>query len=180
MPVLARLWLPALLALAACAQPPVNRTPGPLPVAESVDLDSYLGRWFEIARYEHNFEKDCVDVTAEYSLREDGLIRVINTCRKATDGRVEVAQARARIVDGSNNAKLKVSFFGPFWGDYWILDVADDYGWALVGEPEGRYLWILARTPSLPEDVLEARIGTLRGLGYNIDALYFTPQSAAE
>lgn len=171
--------LAAALLAAGCAKPPDNLAgDAPPPVEASVDLERYLGRWYEIARYPNGFEdEDCVGVTADYSRRDDGLIRVLNTCRKGgLDGEEDRAEGRARVIEGSNGAKLEVSFFGPFWGDYWILDVDDDYGWSLVGGPEGRYLWILSRTPTLPDDVLEARLQTLRDLGYDTDALFFTPQ----
>lgn len=170
----------AALALPACSQPPVNRDASvTLTSAPSVDLESYLGRWYEIARFPNRFEEDCVGVTADYSLRDDGLVRVVNTCRKdGFGGDIEIAEGRARVVEGSNNSRLKVSFFGPFWGDYWILDIAPDYGWAMVGEPEGRYLWLLSRKPVMPERVLAERLSALARLGYDIDALYYTPQMA--
>ena len=164
--------------LAACSQPPVNRdADGPPPTAESVELQSYLGLWYEIARFPNSFEEDCHAVTAEYGLRPDGMIAVTNTCREdSIDGEVEVANGRAKIVEGSGGAKLRVSFFGPFFSDYWVLDRAEDYGWSLVGEPEGRYLWILSRTPQIDDALLQDLLQRLRDMGYNTDALYFTPQ----
>ena len=166
----------------SCQKPPVNRDGGiPLTTVESVDIERYLGRWYEIARFPNNFEEGCEGVTAEYDLRPDGLISVINTCRKgATDGKAEVAKGRARVVDEVTNAKLEVSFFGPFWGDYWILYLAEDYSLSLVGEPSGRYLWILSRTPEISPEHRQAAIGTLNALGYNTEALYFTKQPPAE
>ena len=109
----------AALAISACSTPPVNRavTAPPLPTTAFVDVDQYLGKWYEIARFPNSFEEGCVAVTAEYARREDGLISVINRCRQETfDGEEKVARGRARIVDAQSNAKLKVSFFGPFWG----------------------------------------------------------------
>lgn len=182
MPVLRLLALAAAAgALGACSQPPVNReATEPPPTAESVDLQSYLGLWYEIARFPNEFEEDCQAVTAEYALRGDGLIGVTNTCRKdALDGEIETANGRAKIVEGSGGAKLKVSFFGPFFSDYWVLDRAEDYSWSLVGEPEGRYLWILSRTPQIDDALLQDLLGRLRAIGYNTDALYFTPQPDA-
>ena len=166
------------LTLVACASPPVNRDLStPLTTVEKVDVDRYLGKWYEIARFPNNFEKNCEGVTAEYARRDDGLIEVANTCREgAPDGKARVANGRARIVDETTNAKLEVSFFGPFWGDYWIIGLADDYSVSLVGEPSGRYLWILSRTPTLTEDVLANAIANLKDAGYNTDALYFTKQ----
>src|SRR5690606_17296363 len=101
---------------------PVGNSAIPEP-AKSVDLNRYLGRWYEIGRYEAKFQKDCEAVSADYSLNENGTIKVINTCRKnSVDGKLTTATGKAKIVEGSQNAKLKVSFFGPFYGDYWILD----------------------------------------------------------
>lgn len=169
------------LALAACEQPPVNRDASiPLEAVEAVDVDRYLGRWYEIARFPNRFEENCEGVTADYARREDGLISVVNTCREgAPDGPEKAANGRARIVDTISNAKLEVSFFGPFWGDYWIIDLAEDYSLAIVGEPEGRYLWILSRTPTIDDDVRAEALATLASLGYNIDALYFPAQPPA-
>jgi len=126
--------LGALVALGACAtlrQGPSGNARVPEP-AKAVELERYLGRWYELARYEQSFQKDCEAVTADYSLRADGLIRVVNTCREgAVDGPLKQAEARAKVVADSDNAKLKVSFFGPFYvGNYWVLDHAEDYSWA--------------------------------------------------
>lgn len=172
----------ALAALSACAKPPVNRDPSvPLTTVTQVDLDRYLGRWYEIARFPNSFEENCEGVTAEYARREDGLIAVTNTCRKGDrDGPAKVANGRARVVDTESGAKLEVSFFGPFWGDYWIIDLAEDYSLSLVGEPGGRYLWMLARTPEISEQTRSEAIATLKTLGYNTEVLYFTQQPPGE
>ena len=163
---------------AACATPPVNRdASAPLATAASVDLDRYLGRWYEIARLPNGFEKGCEGVTADYARREDGLIAVVNTCRDgAPDGPVKAAKGRARVVDAATNAKLEVSFFGPFWGDYWILWRAEDYSLSLVGEPGGRYLWILARTPEIDPAARDAALARLEAFGYDTSKLYFPAQ----
>ena len=175
------LILLALGAVAACSKPPVNRDSSvPLTTAAAVDLERYQGLWYEIARFPNSFEKNCEGVTAEYARREDGLISVVNTCRKgAVDGEAEKAKGRARVVDEQTNAKLEVSFFGPFWGDYWILYLADDYSLSLVGEPAGRYLWILSRTPTISEATREDALRRLEALGYDTSALYFTEQPPA-
>ena len=172
------LMFAAFFGLAACGGPPVNRDPAvPLETVASVDTDRYLGRWYEIARLPNSFEKNCEGVTVDYALRDDGLISVTNTCRKgAPDGEAKVANGRARIVDEATNAKLEVSFFGPFWGDYWVIGLADDYSLSLVGEPSGRYLWILSRTPMITDDVRDAALSDLKAMGYDRDALYFTMQ----
>lgn len=168
--------------LTACSGPPVNRDGSlPLQTVDYVDIDRYLGKWYEIARFPNRFEENCEAVTAEYARRDDGLISVTNICRKgAPDGEVEVAEGRARIVDEETNAKLEVSFFGPFWGDYWIIGLAEDYSLALVGEPSGRYLWILARTPEISEATRADTLNDLKAMGYNTDALYFPMQPPAE
>jgi apolipoprotein D and lipocalin family protein len=173
--------LAAALLLAACNQPPVNRDAAqPLSTAQSVDLQRYLGRWYEIARFPNEFEVDCVGVTATYTLNADGTIKVVNRCRKGKrDGAEEVAEGTATVVDTTTNAKLSVTFFWPFAGDYWVLDLADDYSWALVGEPSGRYLWILARTPEIPTGTRTQLIAKLAGMGYRTGALYWTPQPPA-
>ena len=170
--------LPLMVLSAACSSPPVNRDLSiPLTTVDYVDIERYQGRWYEVARFPNSFEKNCEGVTADYGRRDDGLISVVNTCRKgAPDGPAETAKGRARIVDEETNAKLEVSFFGPFWGDYWVIDLDADYSLALVGEPSGRYLWILSRTPEVEKPRLDAAIATLTAFGYNTDALYFTKQ----
>jgi apolipoprotein D and lipocalin family protein len=164
--------------LSACTPPPVNRTAtAPLQAVEAVDVERYMGLWFEIARFENSFEEGCVGVTAEYSLQPNGKVKVVNTCRKGVlEGPVETAEGEARIVNPPANSKLKVSFFGPFEGDYWIIGLAPDYSWALVGEPEGRYLWLLARTPRIPPALRDELTAKLAGLGYNIQALVWVTQ----
>jgi apolipoprotein D and lipocalin family protein len=164
-------------ALAACVNaPPVNRnSQPPLATVAAVDLDRYGGLWHEAARLPNGFERDCVAATATYGRLPDGLISVRNVCRKA-DGATSSVDGRAKIVDPATNAKLKVSFFGPFFvGDYWVIDLATDYSWAIVGEPRGRFLWVLTRaediTPVMKADLL-ARVAAR---GYRADALYWNP-----
>ena len=165
------------IALSACSvfgsRHPVGNPSVPEP-AKAVDIDRYLGRWYEIARYDQSFQKGCEAVTADYSLRADGSIDVINRCRKP-DGTFSQARGRAKVA-GQSGAKLKVSFFGPFYGDYWVLDRADDYGWSIVGEPSGRYLWILARDATPAEPVVQKLVGRARNLGYDTSLLLYTRQ----
>ena len=142
---------------------------------KSVDLRRYLGRWYEIARYEQSFQKGCEGVTADYALRPDGNIEVVNRCRKP-GGETSEARGRAKVVDTVTNAKLKVSFFGPFYGDYWVLDHADDYTWSIVGEPSGRYLWILSREAVPAEAEVKQLIDHARDLGYDTSMLLRTEQ----
>jgi apolipoprotein D and lipocalin family protein len=176
--------LPTLLLVGAagflvgCAtgRPSGNRAvPQP---AKPVDLSRYLGRWYEMARYDAGFERDCEAATADYALRPDGLVSVTNSCREgAPDGPVRSITGRARIVPDSGNAKLKVSFFGPFFvGNYWVMDHADDYGWTIVGEPTGKYLWVLTRDPTPDQASKDALVGRVAALGYNTGMLRFTRQ----
>ena len=124
-----------------------------------------------------SFERGCEAATADYTRRPDGLIRVVNACRVGTpDGRTRSITGRARPVEGSGGAKLKVSFFGPFYGDYWVLDHADDYTWSIVGEPSGKYLWILHRDPTPPESAVADLIAKAGALGYDTTMLRMTKQ----
>jgi apolipoprotein D and lipocalin family protein len=165
----------AALLMGACASQPVYRQADPPLVAvPAVDIDRYLGRWYEIARYPNSFQKECEAVTATYTKREDGLIKVVNACGAVEGSRPREAVGRAKVVDPQSNAKLKVSFFGPFWGDYWIIDLKDDYSRAIVGEPSGGYLWVLARDPAITEEERADIIATLDRLGYPAEPLHFT------
>jgi apolipoprotein D and lipocalin family protein len=165
----------ALGLLAACASLTGGKSGNaqvPEP-ARPVDLDRYTGRWYEFARYENRFEKGCESVSAEYAKRNDGLIAVTNSCRDGgTDGPLRVSEGRAKIVPDSANAKLRVSFFGPFYvGNYWVLDHADDYSWSIVGEPSGRYLWILTRDAQ-PDPTQGAElVRRVAALGYDTSML---------
>jgi apolipoprotein D and lipocalin family protein len=155
---------------------PVGNVSVPQP-AKSIELERYLGRWYEIARYEAGFQKVCEAVTADYSQTEPGQIKVINSCRQdSINGKARDAVGKAKIVEGSNNAKLRVSFFDPFYGDYWVLDRAEDYSWAVVGEPSGRYLWLLHRKANLKENERTALAMRAKALGYDVALLRWTKQ----
>ncbi len=173
----------ATLALSACAtlqRGPVGNISVPQP-ARPVDLQRYSGLWHEIGRYENGFERGCEGVTAEYTLRNDGLVGVRNLCREGTTGPERRSEGRAKITPGSGNAKLKVSFWGPlFLGDYWVLDRAEDYSWAIVGEPSGRYLWLLSRTPHPSETVSTTIMTRVRSLGYDTDMIRATRHDRPE
>jgi apolipoprotein D and lipocalin family protein len=167
----------AVTGLSACQSAPVGNTAVPQPV-KAVALDRYLGRWYEFARYENPFEHNCAGVTADYSLRPDGSIKVLNACHKgAPNGPANSATGRAKTTGDRLGAKLKVSFFGPFFADYWVLDHADDYSWSIVGEPSGRYLWVLTRKPVLAAEEKDALIQRVKAMGYDLKLLSFTPQS---
>lgn len=172
---LAVVAIAALGFLVACALSPGNKTGNarvPEP-AKRVDLDRYAGHWFEFARYDNHFERGCDFVTADYAKRDDGLISVVNACRVGGEnGTPRVARGKARVVPESNDAKLKVSFFGPFYvGDYWVLDHADDYQWSIVGEPSGAYLWILTREAKPAVELQRALLERARLLGYDTSML---------
>jgi apolipoprotein D and lipocalin family protein len=160
--------------VAACVGGPSGNPHPPQP-AKAVDLDRYAGLWYEAARYDMRFEKGCDGVTAEYSKRPDGLIRVLNTCREGgPTGPAKVSEGKAKIADPGSKAKLKVSFFGPFFlGDYWVLDHADDYSWSIVGEGSGRYLWLLTRKPPTPAE-LKALTDRAKAMGYDTTMLRVT------
>lgn len=173
----------AAFALTACAtlqRGPVGNAAVPEP-AKAVDLDRYVGLWYEFGRYENGFERGCEGVTAEYTVREDGLVGVLNTCRQGgVSGETTTAEGRAKIVEGSGNAKLKLSFFGPFYfGDYWVLDRAEDYSWSIVGEPSGRYLWLLSRTPQPSARMRETIMNRVRELGYDMSRVRLVQQPPA-
>ncbi len=168
----------ALLAtvLAGCAHTPSGP---PLRTVERVDLQRYMGRWYEIATIPMSFQKGCVGVTATYTLRPDGDVDVVNTCRKETlDGPERSATGKAWSVDPSN-AKLEVRFFWPFHGSYWVIDLSPDYQWAVVGHPSREYLWILSRTPQMDAVTYEAILGRLRAQAYDTTLLVKTPQLPA-
>lgn len=179
-----RIAVPAIAALllAACtSQPDYREDTAAPPTVPSVDLTRYAGLWYEIARYPNWFERDCTGVTAEYGLKDDGTVSVTNTCFKDTlDGEKKVAEGRARIVEGSGNSQLKVKF-APSWvpfaeGDYWILALEPDYSASLVGSPDGKYLWILSRTPQLEPARLDALKQRAQDLGYDTAPLEMTLQ----
>lgn len=162
---------------ARAKRPPVINRNVPEP-AKPVDLARYLGKWFELARHETWFEKGLDGATAEYALRGDGKIDVVNSGTKNwPGGERSSVQGRAIVTDTATNAKLKVSFFGPFYvGDYWVLDHGDDYDWSIVGEPSGRFLWVLARDPKLAPADAEAIMRRVESLGYDRWALRVTRQ----
>lgn len=170
------------LVLASCSTfeaGPVGNRAVPEPT-KSVDVDRYLGRWYELARYEAGFQKDCEGVTADYSLTAPGRIKVINTCLQGSlQGKTKQANGKAKVVEGSQNAKLRVSFFGPFYGDYWVLDHAEDYSWSIVGEPSGRYLWLLHRQPNPGAATLARMKARAAELGYDVGLLRITQQPAS-
>jgi len=140
-----------------------------------VDLSRYMGRWYEIARLPQSFQKDCTAVTADYRLLESGRVEVINKCRKKTiDGREVTAKGRARVVDKATNSKLEVSFFWPFWGDYWIFELGQNYEYAVVGSPDKGSLWVLSRTSKMDEQLLKDLLDKKQRQGFDISKMIKT------
>jgi apolipoprotein D and lipocalin family protein len=161
---------------AACATTTTARLNLPmLKVVERVDLKRYTGTWYEIASFPQSFQRGCTATTATYSLRDDGDFDVVNRCRiDSPDGPEKLAHGRARVVDKATNAKLEVSFFWPFWGDYWIIDLGQQYEYAVVGHPGRDYLWILNRTPTLDSGVYKDILNRLQTQGYDTNRLVRT------
>jgi len=157
--------------LVALAQAPVVSVP-------SVDLARYSGKWFEIASFPMFFQRSCVaDTTAEYASAPDGGITVHNRCR--TDKGFDDATGKATVVEGSANSRLKVSFFWPFKADYWIVGLDPQYRWAVVGNPNRKYLWVLSRTAQLQPDLLQAALASASAQGFDLAELRYTTQATA-
>jgi apolipoprotein D and lipocalin family protein len=155
-----------------------SRRHAPLRTVPRLDLPRYMGRWYEIARLPQRYEKGCHRVYAEYSLHLDEYVEVKNSCRKGSpNGKVEVAEGKGFPVAGSSNSKLRVQFFWPFRGDYWVLELDPDYAYALVGAPDRESLWILSRTPTLDHDVLERLVQLADQKGFPVEKLLLTDQS---
>lgn len=149
----------------------------PLQTVPHVDLKRYLGAWYEISSFPQSFQKGCTATMATYEDRSDGQITVVNRCRKdSLEGPEKVAHGRARVVDRTTNAKLEVSFFRPFWGDYWIIALGEGYDYAVVGHPSRDYLWILSRSPTIDADLYASIVRRLTALGYETDRLRRTLQ----
>jgi apolipoprotein D and lipocalin family protein len=138
-----------------------------------VDINRYLGTWYEIARFDHSFERGLVGVTATYSLRPDGKIRVLNQGYKNSfDGKHKRAVGKAKIPDPANTAHLKVSFFLNFYADYLVLELDEEgYQYAMIGSSGDRFLWILSRTPQMDPEIYQRLIGNAKTRGYAVDDL---------
>ena len=154
------------------------QTPATVRTVPAVDLDRYAGDWFEVARYPNRFQRECAgDARASYARRADGRLDVVNRCARA-DGSIIEARGLAQVADTQTRAKLKVRFapavlsFLPFvWGDYWIIGLGDDYTWAVVGSPDRKYLWILARTPRLDAATFDRAVAAARANGFDASRL---------
>lgn len=150
--------------------------PEPLTTVPFVDLQRYMGTWYEIASFPKWFSKGCVNSTATYTPRDDGRVDVLNQCHSgAANGRLREARAIATVVNKDTNAELKVQFFWPFNGDYWIIELGDNYEYAVVSDPSRKSLWILSRAPEIDQTVLEDLMARLVNVhGFDLSALKFT------
>ncbi|MEE0991651.1 MAG: lipocalin family protein [Bacteroidales bacterium] len=141
----------------------------------NLDVNRFMGSWYEIARYEHSFEKGMTHVKANYSLLPDGTIRVLNSGMK--NGKKKEIEGKARKKKGSNsNSKLEVSFFLWFYSDYFVFELDENYQYAVIGSSSDKYLWILSRTPQLPQSTINDLLIKIKKRGYDTSKLYFVPQ----
>lgn len=163
----------ALSGLAGCTGIPEGVQP-----VQGFDSERYLGRWYEIARLDHSFERGLTQVTAEYTPGPDDSVRVLNRGYSAEDGWQSV-EGKALFVGSANEGYLKVSFFGPFYGSYIVFELDPDYQYAFVSGYSKSYLWLLARTPTISPDLRERFIRRARELGFPIEQLIFVDQDAS-
>lgn len=164
-------WVLLVLLLTGCTSAPKGIEP-----VQEFELSKYLGTWYEIARLDHSFERGLSNVTAEYSLREDGGVRVINRGYSAEEGEWEQAVGKAYFVEDSDTGHLKVSFFGPFYGAYVVFNLDEDYQQSFVSGPDRSYLWFLSRTPTVSEADKQRFIQAARAKGFDTDELIFVEQ----
>jgi apolipoprotein D and lipocalin family protein len=143
-----------------------------LEVVSHVELEKYLGKWYEVAHLPFRFEDGCTDITATYGLNKDGTVSVLNECLK--DGTLKQSKGKAKIVDKTTKAKLKVTFFWPFYGDYWIINLGKDYDYSVVGTPNRKYLWILNRTQHMDDALYSQLIEFVKSKGFDVDKLIKT------
>ena len=147
-----------------------------LEVVPHVELEKYLGKWYEIAHLPAKFQEGCNETTATYTLLKDGSISVLNQCTK--NGKMKQAKGKAKVVDKNSNAKLKVTFFWPFSGDYWIIKLGNDYDYSVVGTPNRKYLWILSRTPQMDDKLYSQLVEYAKLKGFDVSKLIKTLQKA--
>lgn len=149
----------------------------PLKTVSHVEIDRYLGKWYEIARLPNSFEKGLICCTAEYSMRDDGKIKVLNSGHpEKNPDKVETATGKAWLPDENITSQLKVQFFWPFRGDYYIFHLDDDYQYVLVGAPNRKYLWLLSRTPIIDDILYDELMEVAKSNGFDVSSIYKTPQ----
>ena len=145
-----------------------------LEVVQHVELEKYLGKWYEIAHLPAKFQEGCDETTATYTLSKDGSISVLNQCTK--NGKMKQAKGKAKVVDKNSNAKLKVTFFWPFYGDYWIIKLGNNYDYSVVGTPDRKYLWILSRTPQMDNKLYSQLVEYAESKSFDVNKLIKTLQ----
>lgn len=164
----------ALIGVASITALAVLAQDKPLPTVQYVDLDKYLGKWYEIAAFPQSFQRGCSHTFAEYSKNDDGSIKVKNTCIK--EGKIKSVDGKATVTDSKTNAKLSVQFFWPFKGKYWIIGLAHDYSYAVVGHPNRKYLWILGRKPKMDSQTYNHLVTLAANKGFDVRKLVKTDQ----
>ncbi len=164
----------AVLALAGCTGIPEGIEP-----VENFELEPYLGTWYEIARLDHSFERGMSNVTANYSLRDDGGVAVVNRGYRTDKGKWDEANGKAYFIDDESVGRLKVSFFGPFYGGYNVFELGENYEYAMIAGPDRSYLWILAREPQVPQAMLDELLAKAEAAGYDTSALIFVEHDRA-
>ncbi|MEJ2257977.1 MAG: lipocalin family protein [Woeseiaceae bacterium] len=169
-----RLLLLTVLALSGCTGIPEGIDP-----VDNFELEPYLGTWYEIARLDHRFERGLSNVTANYSLREDGGVRVLNRGYRTESGKWDETEGKAYFIGDPDIGRLKVSFFGPFYGAYNVFELGEDYEYSMVAGPDRSYLWILAREPELPQEMLDELLSKAKAAGYDTSELIFVEHDKA-
>ncbi|WP_219133653.1 lipocalin family protein [Janthinobacterium sp. UMAB-60] len=162
-----------VLVLAGCVGRPDNIVP-----VSNFDTSRYLGKWYEIARLDHSFERGLSHVTADYSLRQDGGLKVLNRGYKDADAKWKEAEGKAYFVDKKDVGYLKVSFFGPFYGSYIVFDLdQQDYSYSMISGPDKSYLWLLSRSPTMDPALQQRLVEKARGLGFDTSKLIYVKQN---
>lgn len=163
----------SLALLAGCVGRPDNIVP-----VSNFNTTKYLGKWYEIARLDHSFERGLSHVTADYSLRQDGGLKVVNRGYKDADAVWKESEGKAYFVDKKDEGYLKVSFFGPFYGSYIVFDLdRQDYGWSMISGPDKSYFWLLSRTPTMDPALQQRLIGKAQALGFDTSKLIIVKQN---
>ncbi|OBT16746.1 lipocalin [Vibrio sp. UCD-FRSSP16_10] len=169
-------WMLVLLSsfvLWGCVGKPEQVTP-----VSNFQLDRYLGQWYEIARLDHSFERGMTEVSAQYSMRDDGGVRVLNRGYSTKDNEWSDAEGKAYFVDSTDSGYLKVSFFGPFYGSYIVFELEqDNYDYAFVSGPDHSYLWLLSRTPTISDEIKQKFKSQAKELGFDTDKLIWVKQT---
>lgn len=167
--------LPVVLTLFGCS----SANYPPLDVVDKVDINRYIGKWYEIARLPFSQQEGCSCTTAEYEIIDATTLRVINKCMK--NGELDDAKGKAFVVEGSNNSKLRVQFFWPFRGDYWVIELdKENYQYAVVGTPSRKYMWILSRTPKMDEQIYNSILQQASEKGFDVSKLIKTVQDCPQ